>query len=142
MKEIILTGNKGVALVDDEWYPVLSKFKWHLTVKGYAARSTRPGFSIMMHRVVNMTPVKLETDHINGNKLDNRAENLRSATGSENCHNRYQARPYRGVSKHKTGKFQASVTVNRKSEYLGLYETRDEAAEVARLRRQELGVSP
>jgi hypothetical protein len=84
-----------------------------------------------MHRDIMGTPPDgMQVDHINGNKLDNRRENLRFATASENCINRYNDREYRGASR-KNAKWQSTF----RGEYLGVYETREMAAEVARQAR-------
>jgi len=88
----------------------------------------------MMHQIVAMTPKSMQTDHINGNKLDNREENLRCCTNSQNAMARTRkALPktgFVGVSLHKEGKYQASITKEGKRKYLGLYETAEEAARV------------
>jgi len=94
MKKIKL--NKGeYALVDDEDFKYLNQWKWFLRDTGYAVRTDyrRLGFKkykmkrIYMHRVVNDTPDNLQTDHINRNKLDNRASNLRTVTNQQNAFN-------------------------------------------------------
>lgn len=114
MKYITLPQNKQV-IVDDEDYEELSKYKWHLS-NGYAVRhvSTKPDIREYMHRKINDTPKGLVTDHINGNKLDNRRSNLRTATVSQNGMNYARKRgttnPYRGVSLHKkTGLWRARI---------------------------------
>ena len=90
MKTIPLTQGK-VAIVDDEDYTWLMQWKWHSSY-GYAMRRERTWSGkqkgIFMHRVVNKTPLGLETDHINRNKLDNRKENLQSVTHQENTCNK------------------------------------------------------
>ncbi len=133
MKHIELANGKGVVTVDDEWYPLLSQWKWHLTCKGYAERSVRPGYGTMMHRVVNMTPQGLWTDHINGNKLDNRAANLRSCTNAENAQSRERKQKsktgFRGVT-IKGSKFQSAIMVGYKKQYLGVFDTAEQAARV------------
>lgn len=134
MREIVLANNRGVAIVDDHWFPILSRYKWHLTGKGYAERSIKPGYGIMMHRVINMTPSDLQVDHINGNKLDNCEANLRSCENRENARNRARKKPtksgFKGVSIRPNGKFQAEIMVDGKSIYLGVFDTAIEAARV------------
>jgi hypothetical protein len=64
-------------------------------------------------------------DHINGVKHDNRISNLRLATPAENAQNRPTSM---GVTFHKrTNKWQASITLNGRLRYLGLFCTLDEA---------------
>lgn len=129
MRQITLTGG-AVATVDDEWFPVLSKWSWHLSVKGYAQRSVKPGKSIFMHQVVAMTPTGLQTDHINGNKLDNREANLRYCTNAENCRARKRrsgAAGYRGV-RASGSKFIAVIMKNYKNVHLGTFDTAVDAA--------------
>lgn len=74
-------------------------------------------------------------DHINGDTLDNRIENLREVDKLGNAQNERKARVHNrskllGVSWHKSsGKYQAKISVNRKRIYLGTYETPQEAHE-------------
>jgi hypothetical protein len=42
-----------------------------------------------MHRLINSTPDGFDTDHINGDTLDNRRENLRTATRAQNLWNSF-----------------------------------------------------
>ncbi len=70
-----------------------------------------------------------QLDHIDRNKSNNRIENLREASTSENCRNRATAAKLRGVGVHrKTGKFQAQIGHRNEILYLGLFKTREEAA--------------
>jgi hypothetical protein len=78
---------------------------------------------LLAHRVVWL----LETgewptgqlDHINGDKADNRIENLRIATFMQNAANRKVKRGMpKGVTLHRCGRFQAVCA----HQYLGLYE--------------------
>lgn len=93
MKTIKLT--KGMeALVDDEDFELLSKWKWCATFgsrdrKWYAIRrERRDGPAIRMHRYLMGLGVwdsdKRVVDHLNGNSLDNRRENLEVVTQEEN----------------------------------------------------------
>lgn len=136
MKTIPLT--KGYeAIVDDEDYEFLMKWKWHALISPsgniYAERCERPLRQkikhIMMHRVINQTPEGFKTDHRNGNGLDNRRHNLRTATHSQNMMNR---RPnvkgssrYKGVSWHKQHRKWCAVIQGR---HIGLFVNEREAA--------------
>jgi len=130
-KEITLLKGE-VALVDDAWHPALSQYKWHKSVKGYAQRSIRPGLSIFMHEVVMMKkPEGMTIDHRNGNKLDNRTENLRFASVAENCRSKGKHRDnstgFKGVTA-RNGRFYAAITVNYKHMHLGTFKTAEDAA--------------
>jgi len=72
-----------------------------------------------------------ELDHINRNKSDNRIQNLRECTPSENGANQksYGIVGYKGVKRSKTkGKYQAQIGHNNKQYYLGLFDTPELAA--------------
>jgi HNH endonuclease/AP2 domain len=71
-------------------------------------------------------------DHRDRNRANNRWENLRQATQSQNHQNQKMRKDclhgYRGVSKHsKTGLWFVKLTVNRRSIYLGYFKTPEEA---------------
>lgn len=92
VKQIKLTKGQ-VTLVDDEDFEELNKWSWKLSTNGYAIRCPSNGktengrykyTTIRMHRVIMRTPNGLETDHINGNRLDNRKCNLRNITRADN----------------------------------------------------------
>jgi hypothetical protein len=79
--------------------------------------------------------VPKEIDHINGDRADNRIENLRSVTRSQNQYNKRPQRNasgYRGVTWHKkTGKWLVRVGLNNKNKSLGYYDDLELAALVA-----------
>ena len=66
--------NDNVALVSDEDYELVSKYRWNKTKNGYA-KETVNGKKINMHRFI-MNAAENETIHHKKNKLDNRKENL------------------------------------------------------------------
>lgn len=134
MQYINLTQGKR-AIVDDEDYEWLSQWKWCFS-KGYAARR-KPGARgslLFMHRVLNQTPTGLDTDHINRVKLDNRRENLRSATRSQNVFNNGKhinnSSGCRGVHQNSLrGDWEAYITINYKRIHLGRFTTFEDAVQ-------------
>lgn len=134
MKEIPLTSG-GYAIVDDADFPMLSKFSW-MNSNGYAVNVTQKDNKrtrTRMHRLILGDRVKKYTDHINGNKLDNRRENLRECSNSENMRNRpapsNNTSGYKGVffCKQK-GKYVAKIKLNYKENHLGTFSSKEEAA--------------
>jgi HNH endonuclease len=75
---------------------------------------------------------EMEIDHKNNNTLDNRWENLREATKTQNQINRRKYKDNglpKGVRFHK-GAYAPQININGKSIYLGRYKTVEEALEV------------
>lgn len=125
--EIPLSQGK-VALVDADDMPSLSAFSWHWNA-GYAARHVRVDGrvkKIYMHREILSAPPDQEVDHINSNGLDNRRENLRWCTHSQNMANGRFGNSgrsrFRGVSLDvRCGKWRATLYVDRKQRWLGYH---------------------
>lgn len=137
-KEISLSQGK-MAIVDSEDYDRLLTYKWHF-YDGYARRSqwvsgdrTSKGI-YMHHEILGVTPGgKFVVDHINGNSLDNRKENLRVVTQQQNLFNsrphRKALSKYKGVSWHKPrGKWRAKIMLNGRSHHIGYFCTEIDAA--------------
>ena len=139
MKEIQLTQGQ-VAIVDDWWFDELNQFKWCALwqpgIKSYYAvrnssRKLGKQTKIIMHAVVAKTPKGFHTDHINHTTLDNREENLRVCTVSQNQMNTMKSdnksSRYKGVSwSHK--RWQAQIKINGKTTYLKTWDIEEEAA--------------
>lgn len=124
------------AIVSDEDYEKISKYKWHLHTKGYAMRiatkadGEKIGKTILMHREIMNFP-EMQIDHADGNKLNNTRENLRECTQKENCQNR-KAREntsskYKGVVKVNQ-KWRARICISGKIHHIGYFETEEAAA--------------
>lgn len=83
----------------------------------------------------------LIVDHINGVPGDDRWENLREVTQSENLQNtrlnNVGPSGYRGVSKHHTGKWYARININKVSKFLGIFNTPEEANEARLLAEKQ-----
>lgn len=134
-KEIPLTKGK-VVIVDDEYYDELSRYKWRaVKFKNrsafYACRSlSLPNNKqrlIWMHREIINPPYGKQVDHINGNSLDNRLENLRVCTVQENQCNRgvpkNNTSGYKGVTRSASNSknWVAQICFNRRHIRLGSY---------------------
>jgi hypothetical protein len=129
MRAIVLLGGE-ISLVNDEKYDELVIYSWHLHSNGYAVRCNG-GHSTYMHRVVINAPDKVWVDHIDGDKLDNRIENLRLCNASQNGGNRgpicNNELGYKGVRKHRKN-YQARVIFHGKETTIGTFTTPEEAA--------------
>lgn len=131
MRTIILS-NGQKTIVDDEWYDYLSQWRWFPIGSGYCARQEQRNHvkrTIYMHRQVAGTPPGMDTNHINGDKLDNRSSNLESIDHHANLKaymklDKRNSSGYRGVSRFKN-KWRARVG---RDNYLGLYNTPEDAA--------------
>jgi len=66
-------------------------------------------------------------DHINRNPSDNRWENLREATRSQNCQNK-EAKGIHCMKRN--GKWMAYIKLNGKLNHLGYFDTQEEARKV------------
>lgn len=130
MKRIPLTQGK-FAIVDDEDYErLVAMGKWQY-VNGYASKSIWPNKAIKMHRLIANTPDGFETDHVNGNKLDNRRKNLRACTVSQNQWNcgisKSNTSGFKGVHRSRK-RWKTCIRVNGDLMYIGTFDTPIEAA--------------
>lgn len=96
-KQLPLAHGKFV-LVDDDVFAWASQYKWGYVICGekylYVSRfnsATRK--REYLHRAIMQTPPGMVTDHINGDTLDCRSENMRSCTMRENFENKHAGRP-------------------------------------------------
>lgn len=129
-----------VAIVDDEDFERVSAFEWEArwhpgTRTFYAVRKVWVGRKVVqtvaLHRWILNAPEGVLVDHRDGNTLDCRKANLRTATHAQNSRNSAQHRDntsgFKGVSKSGK-KWAAYITVNRKPQYLGRFDKPVDAA--------------
>lgn len=127
------------AIVDAEDYPLLSRSIWHAkSHEGgtlvYAATNIDPygrKLYARMHRIILAAPPGAFVDHINGNGLDNRKENLRICTPAENTRNRRKhvgRSKFKGVHPRPNGRWQAVICANARLRWLGTFDREEDAA--------------
>jgi hypothetical protein len=138
MKTIELTQGLKTT-VDGDDFEIMSTSKWCAMKHGrggaYAVRWNRKaGKHEYMHRVI-MNPGKgFDVDHINGDTLDNRRENLRVCSRAENVRNRAKTKrktlsKYKGVCWHKGRNIWVSyICYNHKTTHLGAFAREEDAA--------------
>lgn len=126
----------GDCLFDDQDAPQITPFKWYSrpSTDGrriYAVTSIA-GKTVYMHRLI--LPTTNDVDHVNRDGLDNRRENLRGATRSQNMANggsKGGSSRYKGVAlmrRVKGDRWGAWIMVNRQNRYLGTFLTEEDAA--------------
>lgn len=148
-KEIPLTRGL-VALVDADDFERLNNMKWYACGKNglfYASRMIQIGSKrrqVQMHRSIIMLPSCSQVDHRNGNSLDNRKENLRPCTPSQNQANqRIYSIPktsrYKGVrwDSHNS-KWTAQIGMNGKTKHIGMFADEVSAAKAYDVRARQI----
>ena len=129
-----------VTIIDAEDLKIVSPYKWFATScsrcsTAYAARK-HCGKTVLLHRVILGAHYGIEVDHRNQDGLDNRRENLRLCTRSENNRNTRKRKEkgdsskYKGVRKHNQGRpksWEARIRVDNKC-YSRCFETELKAA--------------
>ncbi len=123
------------AIVDRAKYEELNNKKWYVQKgDGLYAIHRHKGKTIWMHRMLMNAPREKKVDHRNNDGLDNRKENLRLATNSENNKNRRKMKgkftsKYKGAFWDKRRKcWVARIYVNGKLIHIGSFKNEIEAA--------------
>lgn len=106
-----ITGHTKIDFIN---YYKVNEIKWHITTGNYA-KST--GIGLMHRYIMNAKKSDPFVDHINGDPLDNRIENLRFSTNSQNSQNKTKkegcSSKYIGVKKKKKS-WECQIRINGK----------------------------
>ena len=120
--------------VDDERLNYITQWSWHYSDKTGAQRTDYANLqrTVRLHRQLTNAPKGMSVDHINGDTSDNRLENLRVCTHSDNSKNRKlnknSSSGFKGVHKHNGGRWHARITANGKRISLGTFDSPIEAS--------------
>lgn len=139
--EIPLFGGRFVAVVDPEDVGQVTRYSWHALRRGhtrYAKATLRSaedpkGGTILMHRLIlGVVDPGIQVDHRDGDGLNNRRSNLRICSREENLrYTRLRSDSRTGLKgvgfNARLNRYHARIFVNKKSVYLGSFETAEEA---------------
>lgn len=126
--------------IDDIDRHLLKEYKWRLIHSrrgkyyiGASAKIKGKWRILHLHRLIMQPGEGLEVDHINGNSLDNRRENMRVCTHTENARNRKsQSGSFSGIKgvtyNKKTDRYISRIIFNYREIYLGSFKTAEDAA--------------
>lgn len=136
---VITTKNRKEILVDDGFMLPIG-YRINVASTGYARLLKSTGKKhpsgayiydeIYLHRYIMKPRKGYQVDHINGNRLDNRKENLRICVNGSNSRNKGQfSGAYKGVHfASKQNKWVAQITKNYKMHHLGTFVSPEDAA--------------
>jgi hypothetical protein len=123
------------ALVDEDDFEKVNKYKWCLNAGGYAQGTVDKKIILLHHFVLKKPKNGNVIDHIDEDKLNDENLNLREVSKSMNAHNQQKntniesSSKYKGVTWNKNKKkWKAVCTIEKKDNYLGYFETEIEAA--------------
>lgn len=120
--EIPLFGG-GVVLIDESDLPLVAGYEWRET-KGYALLRFRS--RVVPQRMHTLLTGWTLTDHINGDRLDNRRANLRPASPTQNAANSILRRDntsgFKGVAWFKRDQcWHVTIRINCKKTHIGYF---------------------
>ena len=132
------------ALIDSEDYEKCKSVKWTGRKEIYGLRVFNNKIGQLSEFIMNFKSTAMVViDHINGNTLDNRKQNLQICTTRQNQMKKRMQKNntsgYRGVCWNKNQhKWQGAIVYKRKHFHLGLFSTKEEAALAYNKKAKEL----
>jgi len=140
-KTVLLTLPSGhFTTFDIEHLARVKPYKWYYqkergviqaTIKNSEGKSRQK--TILLHRVITDCPPDRCIDHKDGNPSNNRNSNLRICSHFQNMQNVKG----KGV-RFKRGKWEARISFQGKSYYLGIFNTEEQALEARSIKSKEL----
>ena len=139
--EIIVTNSKDeyicTAIIDVEDVEKIRDYRW--SFNGNYIRTFRGTSPIYLHRLLLNYSGELDIDHINGDKLDNRKNNLRIVRHAENLWNK-DADCYRKITDRPLKKpYYVRIEREGQAAFQKYVATEEEAKELALTKRKEFG---
>lgn len=142
------------ALIDEDDFDEISKYKWHADAMGYAVRFKKASetgsayirICVYMHRLVAKCPADKVVDHVNHNQSDNRKSNLEISNKSSNGLNRKGPQSNNtsgilGVNWVKDrNKWEARIKIGITTHNLGRFSCKEDAMKVRREAEIKYGV--
>ena len=131
-------------LVDDEDFDLVNQYSWKVQKQksGNPAGAFTKHGTVSMHRLLMRAAEGDVIDHVDGNPLNNRRQNLRFCTLCQNQWNR--RRGVNNTSGHKgvyydnrSQRWIASIRADRKRMYLGSFVSADDAGAAYRIAAQK-----
>lgn len=131
---------RAFAIIDAADAAIAAPFCWRMDGKGYAIRSVRLAACDWTVQLLHRDLLGLEAgdpregDHIDGDPLNCRRQNLRILERGQNAQNRRGrgSSPHRGVSWDRaTGRWRAYGKSGRRFHHLGYFDDEDVAARVS-----------
>ncbi len=120
--------------IDPVFLGYVRRFNWYITPQGYIARKSGQQ-TVLLHRDLMRAGKGVQVDHKNGDRLDNRMENLRLCDYAQNNQNRGKHKdgvnPYKCVyfyPERKSSPYLSKLCYQRKQIVLGRFKTAEDAA--------------
>lgn len=131
------TSNSECFLFDSADIEKAKQHTWtrkHLRDGWYVYTTVKGKFTYFHTVILENLDCEKAVDHINRDKLDNRRSNLRFCCQQQNAFNQGLMKTntlgFKGIRKHASGKWNATIMFCQRSISLGLYMTKEEAAAV------------
>lgn len=140
MSKLIPLSQGEFAIVDDDDYGAVNCLNWFICKANHAitkyamfkVTKNKKEYRMYMHRYILDTPKDMTVDHINGNGLDNRRENLRVCTHRDNSHNnrlyKNNKTGYKGVIIKNKKQICAQIKLRNTTLHIGRFESLKDAA--------------